>query len=67
MRMARLIVHADAALATVANDRLDRLDRPVEQVHFLAADREPAAADDPRSPAANLGDLRGGWLVHEAL
>src|SRR3984957_4207910 len=41
MRMARLIVHADAALATLANHPFDRLDLPVEQVHFLAANREP--------------------------
>ena len=66
MRMARLIVHADAALATLANHPFDRLDLPVEQVHFLAANREPAAAYDPRPPAADLRDLRGGGLVHEA-
>ena len=33
----------------------------------MAVDREPAAAHDPRSPTANLRDLRSGWLVHEAL
>src|ERR1700733_4100065 len=67
MRMSRLIIHAHAALAAAANDRLDRFDRPIEKVHLLAANREPAAAYDPRPPAANLGDLRSGWLVHEAL
>jgi hypothetical protein len=67
MRMSRLIIHAHAALAALADDRLNRFDRPVEKVHLLAANREPAAAHDPRSPAANLGDLRSGWLVHEAL
>jgi hypothetical protein len=66
MRMSRLIIHGHAALAAAANDRLDRFDRPVEQVHFLAANREPAAARDPRPPAADLRDLRGGGLVHEA-
>ena len=67
MRMARLIIHAHAALAAAANDGLDQFDRPVEQVHFLAADREPAAAYDPRPPAPDLGDLCSGGLVHEAL
>ena len=66
MRMARLIVHADAALTAVANDLLDRLDRSIEKVHLHAADREPAAANDPGSPTANLCDLRSGWLVDEA-
>src|ERR1700722_2911585 len=67
MRMSRLIIHAHAALAAAANDRLDRFDRPVEQVHFLAADREPAIAYDPRPPAPDLGDLRSGGFVHKAL
>ena len=66
MRMSRLKVHADAALAAVANDLLDQLDRPIEQVHLYAVDREPAAANDPGSPTANLRDLHSGWLVNEA-
>ena len=49
MRMARLIIHADAALAAVANDPLDQLDRPIEQVHLLAGDRR--ASRRPRSTA----------------
>ena len=43
----------DAALATLANDPFDRLDRPIEEVHLLARDRKPAAAHDPRPPAAD--------------
>jgi hypothetical protein len=67
MGMSRLIIHAHAALAAVADDPLDGLDRPIEQVHLLPGYREPAAADDPRSPSANLREVRTGWLVHEAL
>ena len=67
MRMSRLIVHADAALAATANDLLDQFDRPIEEVNLIAGNGEPAAAHDPRPPTADLGHLHGRWLVHEAL
>ena len=67
MRMSRLIIHADPALATVANHPLDRLDRPIEEVDLLAGYLEPAAADDPRPPAADLGHPCGGRIVDQAL
>jgi hypothetical protein len=67
MRMARLIVYANAALAAVENDFLDSLDRPIEEVNLLACDREPTAANDPRTPAADLGHLCSRRRVHETL
>ena len=67
MRISRLIIHADAPFAAVANHPLDRLDRPVEEVRLLAGDLEPAAADDPRSPAADLGHPRRAWIVDKTL
>ena len=66
MWMSGLIIHAHPALATGANNRLDGLDRPIEEVDLLPGDLEPAATDDPRSPAADLGHVRGGRLVHQA-
>ena len=67
MRMARLIVHGHPALAAVANHPFDRLDRPIEEIHLPACDGKPAAADDPRSPAADLGDPCGAWIVDQTL
>ena|SRR5271166_1390623 len=63
MGMPRLIIHADAPVPAVRNDFLGPLDRPMEEFHLLAGDREPAAADDPRSPAADLRDRRGARVV----
>jgi hypothetical protein len=55
------------ALATVANDLFDRLGRPIEEVNLIAGYRQPAAAHNPRSPAADLGHFRGRWIVDQAL
>jgi hypothetical protein len=65
MRVSRLIV--DAPVPAVRNDFLDPLDRPIEEVHVLAGDREPSAADDPLSPDADLGHRRGFRLVDQIL
>jgi hypothetical protein len=67
MRMSGLIVHADTAIAAVANHPLDRFNRPIEQVNLLTGYREPAAASNPRPPAADLRQSRRCWLVDEAL
>jgi hypothetical protein len=67
MRVSRLVIHADAPGPAVRNDFLDPLDRPIEEVHPLAGGREPAAADDQRSPAADLRDRRGARIVDQTL
>ena len=67
MRMSRLILHGDMAVAAVPNDPFDQLDRPIEEVHLLAGDPQPAAADDPRAPPADLGQRRVARIIDQTL
>jgi hypothetical protein len=67
MWMPGLIVYADVALTAVANDLLDRLDRPIEKVHLLALDRKPATANNSRPPAADLSHPSYVRVIDQAL
>ncbi|WP_409999379.1 hypothetical protein [Bradyrhizobium sp. SZCCHNR2028] len=53
MRMAWLVVHLDPPFPAVVDHAADRIDLAIEQVDFVPVDSEPAAADDPLSPAAD--------------
>jgi hypothetical protein len=48
---------------TVSTD----FDRPIEEVHLLARDREPTASHDPRAPATHLSHLCSARIVDQTL
>ena len=57
MRMAGLVVRLDLAGVGVVDRRGDPIEVAIEQVDMDAADQQPAAAIDPRSPAAKRRDF----------
>jgi len=50
------VVHLVPAGLAVGDDALESLEAAVQEVHALAADRQPSAAVDPVAPVVEAGD-----------
>src|SRR5215467_12069936 len=59
------MMHADLAGPAVLDHMRDRFDVAIEQVDFSLRDRQPAAADNPGSPAADWRHLRRRGVIGE--
>ena len=66
MRMSGLVVHGDIAGAAFFDHLCHGLDIAIEQIDLAALDREPPAADDPRTPAPDRRHLGCAGIVDQS-